>query len=77
MSESFIKREASGQDVTESDALSEAASEVDTRLNLLTHLLESHASQGGAPGPASNLLGLLGLRLDEAARLADTLSNEQ
>jgi hypothetical protein len=69
MSESFIKREVSNQDTTGPDSLDEVTSEVDTRLNLLTHLLESHASQGGAPGPASNLLGLLGLRLDEAARL--------
>lgn len=33
---------------------------VDLDLNLVRHLLESVASQGGAPGPATNILGELG-----------------
>ena len=36
---------------------------VDVDLNLISSLLESFASQQGMPGPASNLAGMLGLKL--------------
>jgi hypothetical protein len=49
--ESFIKNEESSAN----------NAEVDEELNLLTHLLESHASQDGAAGPVSNLLNQLGV----------------
>ena len=37
--------------------------DVDIEKNLLTNLLESHASQMGVAGPASNLLSQLGLQM--------------
>lgn len=40
---------------------------VDVDINLVKNLLDSFASQDGMPGPASNLLGLMGLRLPEDA----------
>lgn len=36
---------------------------VDVDVNLVKSLLDSFASQEGLPGPASNLLGLMGVRL--------------
>lgn len=36
---------------------------VDVDVNLVKSLLESCGSQEGLPGPASNLLGLMGVRL--------------
>lgn len=36
---------------------------VDLDLNLVSNLLESFASQQGLPGPASNLTGMLGVKL--------------
>ncbi len=40
---------------------------VDLDLNLVQNLLESYSSQQGLPGPASNLAGLLGLRIPDNA----------
>ena len=40
---------------------------VDLDLNLVQNLLESYSSQQGLSGPASNLAGLLGLRLPDNA----------
>lgn len=37
--------------------------DVDIEKNLLTNLLESHASQMGSSGPASNLLSQIGIKL--------------
>lgn len=37
--------------------------EVDEELNMLTHLLESHASQAGMSGPVGNLLNSLGVAI--------------
>jgi hypothetical protein len=34
-------------------------------LNLVKNLLSSYNAQGGLPGPASNLLGMLGLDLPD------------
>ena len=36
---------------------------IDADFNLVKNLLESYSSQQGLPGPASNLLGLMGLQL--------------
>lgn len=36
---------------------------VDVDLNLVKNLLDSFSSQQGLPGPASNLLGLMGRQL--------------
>jgi hypothetical protein len=38
--------------------------------NLLKNLLESHASQGGASGPASNLLSQLGVSMPSPPSLS-------
>ena len=38
---------------------------VDVDVNLVKSLLDSFSSQQGLPGPASNLLGLMGLQLPE------------
>ncbi|XP_030444511.2 protein ecdysoneless homolog isoform X2 [Syzygium oleosum] len=38
---------------------------VDVDVNLVKNLLDSFSSQEGLPGPASNLLGLMGLRLPQ------------
>ena len=51
--------------------------QVDVERNLLTHLLEAHASQGGRPGPASALLSQLGLRLPDPPPLAEAESSRQ
>jgi hypothetical protein len=40
-----------------------AGGAVDEELNMLTHLLESHASQFGSNGPVGNLLGSMGISL--------------
>ena len=38
---------------------------VDVDVNLVKSLLDSFSSQQGLPGPASNLLGLMGLQLPQ------------
>eukprot|EP00976_Prorocentrum_cordatum_P003244 62633-Prorocentrum_minimum.AAC.2 len=38
---------------------------VDVDLNLVKSLLSSYSAQGGLPGPASNLLGMMGLQLPD------------
>ena len=43
--------------------------EVDVEASLLKHLLESHASQDGGPGPASQLLAQLGIRLPDTPNI--------
>lgn len=40
-------------------------SPVDVDVNLVKSLLDSFSSQEGLPGPASNLLGLMGLQLPQ------------
>lgn len=41
---------------------------VDIDLNALKNILESFQSQMGAPGPASNLLGPMGIHLENMSR---------
>ena len=48
--------------VMEAEAIS-GEKETDIDFNLAKNLLESFKSQGGAPGPGGNLLGLMGMRL--------------
>lgn len=38
---------------------------VDVDVNLVKSFLDSFASQEGLPGPASNLLGLMGVKLPQ------------
>lgn len=60
---SFI--DTTGDEANEAADPSDDASEdyrpVDVDMNLVKHLLESTASQGGLSGPASNLLRSMGL----------------
>ncbi|CAI9111443.1 OLC1v1011664C1 [Oldenlandia corymbosa var. corymbosa] len=48
-----------------SEDMQEEFKPVDVDFNLVKNLLESFSSQQGLPGPASNLLGLMGLQLPE------------
>lgn len=41
---------------------------VDVDVNLVKNLLDSFSSQEGLPGPASNLLGLMGLQLPQDSK---------
>lgn len=43
----------------------EEFSPVDVDVNLVKSFLDSFSSQEGLPGPASNLLGLMGLQLPQ------------
>ncbi|OAA54498.1 sgt1 [Niveomyces insectorum RCEF 264] len=67
-----------GRDMNENENEDESGdeSEVDVDLNLAKNLLESFKSQGGLPGPASNILGMMGLSLprddDEVADTEDS-----
>ncbi|KFK28248.1 hypothetical protein AALP_AA8G491700 [Arabis alpina] len=46
-----------------SKSLDEEFTPIDADFNLVKNLLESYSSQQGLPGPASNLLGLMGLQI--------------
>ncbi|XP_010484350.1 PREDICTED: protein ecdysoneless homolog [Camelina sativa] len=46
-----------------SDEKDDEFTPIDADFNLVKNLLESYSSQQGLPGPASNLLGLMGLQL--------------
>lgn len=74
MDESFIHQSQNGSGASIEGVLKEQygpAEEVDEPLNLLSHLLESHASQFGTAGPVSNLLNALGVQLPAANFLTD------
>jgi len=45
--------------------MDEDFSPVDVDVNLVKSLLDSFSSQQGLPGPASNLLGLMGVQLPQ------------
>ena len=45
------------------DHMEEDFTPVDVDVNLVKSLLDSFSSQEGLPGPTSNLLGLMGLKL--------------
>ncbi|EXC35465.1 hypothetical protein L484_026772 [Morus notabilis] len=47
-------------------AMDEDFTPVDADVNLVKSFLDSFSSQEGLPGPASNLLGLMGLQLRDA-----------
>ncbi|KAL1196411.1 ecdysoneless-like protein [Cardamine amara subsp. amara] len=60
------QQHSSNQDEGSSKTLDENDDEftpIDADFNLVKNLLESYSSQQGLPGPASNLLGLMGLQL--------------
>jgi hypothetical protein len=66
LSESFQK-------VLEKDSTSNSLdSDSDIQGNMLKYLLESHASQTSASGPASNFLAMLGLKLPSVAANVDS-----
>ena len=56
----YVNEESNAQAPGETDAEDE---DVEIDVNLAKNLLESFKSQGGLPGPTSNLLGLMGLLL--------------
>lgn len=47
------------------DHMDEELTPVDVDFNLVKNFLDSYSSQEGLSGPASNLLGLMGLRLPD------------
>lgn len=47
------------------EGMNEEFTPVDVDVNLVKSFLDSFASQQGLPGPASNLLGLMGLRIPQ------------
>ncbi|KAK7307264.1 hypothetical protein VNO77_40169 [Canavalia gladiata] len=51
-----------------SENMDEEFSPVDVDVNLVKSFLDSFSSQQGLPGPASNLLGLMGLQLPQDAK---------
>jgi hypothetical protein len=48
--------------------MDEDFSPVDVDVNLVKSLLDSFSSQQGLPGPASNLLGLMGVQFPQDAK---------
>ncbi|GMH14670.1 hypothetical protein Nepgr_016511 [Nepenthes gracilis] len=69
---------AEGTSNVEED-MDEDFSPVDVDMNLVKSFLESFSSQQGLPGPASNLLGLMGMKLprDAAAATTTTAAKDQ
>ncbi|KAJ8557495.1 hypothetical protein K7X08_003120 [Anisodus acutangulus] len=59
--EQYIKKSEGTSNATES--MEEEFTPVDVDFNLVKNFLDSFSSQEGLPGPASNLLGLMGLQL--------------
>ncbi|KAJ7514822.1 hypothetical protein O6H91_23G061000 [Diphasiastrum complanatum] len=59
------------RDIEEADGDTENLGPVDVNFNLVKNMLESYASQHGMPGPASNLLGAMGLQLPDDLREHD------
>ena len=47
------------------ESMDEEFTPVDVDVNLVKSFLDSFSSQQGLPGPASNLLGLMGLHLPQ------------
>ena len=47
--------------------MDEDFSPVDVDVNLVKSFLDSYSSQEGLPGPASNLLGLMGMQFPQDA----------
>lgn len=45
-------------------------------MNLVKNLVESYSSQDGLPGPASNILGLMGIDLNKSDRESDNKSSK-
>ncbi|KAF6202537.1 hypothetical protein GE061_002933 [Apolygus lucorum] len=63
LGQSFIKKQPKTMEDSFSDI--ETFEPVDIDMNALKNILASYQSQMGGAGPASNLLGPMGVRLDE------------
>jgi len=61
--EAMMENELLDSTLAASFVRTEDGRDVDVEQNLLTHLLESHASQLGGAGPASTLLSQMGISL--------------
>ncbi|KAI1981638.1 hypothetical protein LOZ53_004706 [Ophidiomyces ophidiicola] len=59
---------APAPDIEAAELIDEVVEDSDVGINLAKNLLESLRSQGGAPGPGSNLLGLMGGRIPKDDR---------
>ncbi|KAI3900702.1 hypothetical protein MKW92_003336 [Papaver armeniacum] len=68
LKKSFVRANAQPSKTTEDEELTP----VDVDVNLVKSLLDSFSSQQGLPGPASNLLGLMGLQLPQPVDDATT-----
>jgi hypothetical protein len=64
MTDAFLKFYFQGTSHAAEDMDNEF-SPVDVDVNLLKSLLDSFSSQQGLPGPASNLLGLMGVQFPQ------------
>ncbi|XP_026434676.1 protein ecdysoneless homolog [Papaver somniferum] len=69
---SKTNNEGSSLSNVEMEVEDEELTPVDVDVNLVKSLLDSFSSQQGLPGPASNLLGLMGLQLPQPADDAAT-----
>lgn len=69
MQESFLHQDGEATNAKsalvnpKADSELEGTKAVDEELNLLTNLLESHASQLGTTGPVGNLLNVMGIQM--------------
>lgn len=71
LSNTFVRANGESESIKKDEGTSTAAenmeeedfSPVDVDFNLVKNFLDSFSSQDGLPGPASNLLGLMGLQL--------------
>ncbi|KAF8377392.1 hypothetical protein HHK36_030769 [Tetracentron sinense] len=59
--------ESTKQGASDANDMDDEFTPVDVDVNLVKSLLDSFSSQQGLPGPASNLLGLMGLQLPQDA----------
>lgn len=53
------------QGTSNAEDMDEDFTPVDVDVNLIKNFLDSYSSQEGLPGPASNILGLMGLQLPQ------------
>lgn len=84
LKDSFIRAPAAATDSTTDNNISSThvggssmeMRDVDVDVNLVESLLQSHAEQAGLPGPASNLAGLLGLKLPHHSKNDDDTGDD-
>ncbi|CAH2043337.1 unnamed protein product [Thlaspi arvense] len=63
-----VNQHSSKQNEGSSKTSDDEFTPIDADFNLVKNLLESYSSQQGLPGPASNLLGLMGLQLPKDSK---------